>query len=59
MNVAPPPGVFTDDTADMTLSLIIAVSRRLAEGDLGHELRFEPSGLADDRRGWASSMVLF
>jgi glyoxylate reductase len=26
------PGVFTDDTADMALALIIAVSRRLAEG---------------------------
>lgn len=26
------PGVFTDDTADMAMALIIAVSRRLAEG---------------------------
>lgn len=26
------PGVFTDDTADMTMALIIAVSRRLAAG---------------------------
>ncbi len=27
------PGVFTDDTADMTLALILSVPRRLAEGD--------------------------
>lgn len=27
------PGVFTEDTADMTLALILSVPRRLAEGD--------------------------
>ena len=27
------PGVFTDDTADMTMALVLSVSRRLAEGD--------------------------
>ena len=27
------PGVLTDDTADMTMALILAVSRRLAEGE--------------------------
>lgn len=27
------PGVFTDDTADMTMALILSVPRRLAEGD--------------------------
>lgn len=43
------PGVFTDDTADMTMVLMIAVCRRLAEG--GRMLRqgqwdgWRPSGL--------------
>src|SRR3546814_1449554 len=27
------PGVFTEDTADMTMALILSVSRRLAEGE--------------------------
>src|SRR3984893_12883741 len=27
------PGVLTEDTADMTMALILAVSRRLAEGE--------------------------
>lgn len=44
------PGVFTDDTADMTLSLIIAVSRRLAEG--GRVIR------SGDWAGWAPSTLL-
>lgn len=26
------PGVLTDDTADMTMALILAVARRIAEG---------------------------
>ena len=44
------PGVFTDDTADMTLSLIIAVSRRLAEG--GRVIR------SGTWAGWAPSTLL-
>jgi glyoxylate reductase len=44
------PGVFTDDTADMTLSLIIAVSRRLAEG--GRVIR------SGEWAGWAPSTLL-
>ena len=44
------PGVFTDDTADMTMSLIIAVSRRLAEG--GRVIR------SGDWAGWAPSTLL-
>ena len=31
--VTNPPGVLTEDTADMTMALILAVSRRLAEGE--------------------------
>ncbi|WP_298192640.1 D-glycerate dehydrogenase [Novosphingobium sp.] len=44
------PGVFTDDTADMTMGLIIAVSRRLAEG--GRVIR------SGDWAGWAPSTLL-
>lgn len=44
------PGVFTDDTADMTLSLIIAVSRRLAEG--GRVIR------SGNWAGWAPATLL-
>jgi glyoxylate reductase len=44
------PGVFTDDTADMTLALIITVTRRFAEGvRLLHENRWT---------GWAPSALL-
>ncbi|MDE8654156.1 2-hydroxyacid dehydrogenase [Novosphingobium album (ex Liu et al. 2023)] len=44
------PGVFTDDTADLTLALIIAVSRRFAAGVREiHEGRW---------KGWAPSALL-
>ena len=33
MTVTNTPGVLTEDTADMTMALILAVSRRLAEGE--------------------------
>jgi glyoxylate reductase len=49
------PGVFTDDTADMTLALIISVTRRFAEGvRMLHEHRWTgwaPSGLLGHRVG--------
>jgi len=44
------PGVFTDDTADMTLALIISVMRRFAEG-----VRLLHSG---QWTGWAPSTLL-
>ncbi|WP_292961001.1 2-hydroxyacid dehydrogenase [Novosphingobium sp. UBA1939] len=44
------PGVFTDDTADMTLALIISVARRLNHG--GRILR------AGKWQGWAPSTLL-
>lgn len=44
------PGVFTDDTADMTLALIISVMRRLNHG--GRVLR------AGNWDGWAPSTLL-
>ncbi|MFN3551778.1 MAG: 2-hydroxyacid dehydrogenase [Novosphingobium meiothermophilum] len=44
------PGVFTDDTADMTIALIISVSRRLNHG--GRILR------AGKWEGWAPSTML-
>jgi len=44
------PGVFTDDTADMTLALIISVMRRFAEG-----VRLLHTG---QWTGWAPSMLL-
>ena len=33
ITVTNPPGVLTEDTADLTMALILAVSRRLVEGD--------------------------
>ena len=49
------PGVFTDDTADMAMALIIAVPRRLKQGlQLLHEGRWQgwgPSGLLGHRLG--------
>ncbi len=49
------PGVFTDDTADMAMALIIAVPRRLNQGlQLLHEGRWQgwgPSGLLGHRLG--------
>jgi glyoxylate reductase len=44
------PGVFTDDTADMTLALIIAVARRFAEG-----VRLLRAG---EWAGWSPSTLL-
>lgn len=44
------PGVFTDDTADMTIALIISVARRLNHG--GRVLR------AGQWEGWAPSTML-
>ncbi|MFM9935499.1 MAG: 2-hydroxyacid dehydrogenase [Novosphingobium sp.] len=44
------PGVFTDDTADMTMALLIAVSRHLAEG--GRVIR------SGEWAGWAPSTLL-
>jgi glyoxylate reductase len=44
------PGVFTDDTADMTMALILSVPRRLAEGD-----RVARSG---DWTGWTPTHML-
>lgn len=44
------PGVFTDDTADLTLALIICVTRRLAEG--ARLLR------AGQWEGWSPSTLL-
>jgi len=44
------PGVLTDDTADMTLALILAVTRRIPEG-----LALMQSG---DWQGWAPTALL-
>jgi len=44
------PGVLTEDTADMTMALILAVMRRLVEGD-----RLVRSG---EWRGWAPTAML-
>lgn len=44
------PGVFTDDTADLTMSLIISVPRRLVEG-----ARLLRQG---EWNGWAPSLLL-
>ncbi|KPF65703.1 hydroxyacid dehydrogenase [Bosea sp. AAP35] len=44
------PGVLTEDTADMTIALILAVARRIAEG-----ARVIPD---DDWAGWAPTWML-
>jgi glyoxylate reductase len=44
------PGVLTDDTADMTIALILAVARRIAEG-----ARVIPE---DDWAGWSPTWML-
>ncbi|MDB5511874.1 MAG: Glyoxylate reductase [Enterovirga sp.] len=44
------PGVLTEDTADMTMALILAVSRRLAEGS-----RILPE---DEWAGWSPTWML-
>ncbi len=46
------PGVLTEDTADMTMALILAVPRRLAEGS---QLLKEESG---DWAGWSPTWML-
>lgn len=48
--VANTPGVLTEDTADMTMALILAVSRRLVEGE-----QLVRSG---DWTGWAPNAML-
>lgn len=49
------PGVFTEDTADMTLALILSVPRRLAEGEKlmrsGQWKGWRPSGMLGHRVG--------
>ena len=50
ITVTTPPGVLTEDTADMTMALILAVSRRLAEGE-----RVARSG---DWSGWSPTAFL-
>lgn len=49
------PGVLTDDTADMTMALIISVSRRLAEGEklvrTGKWRGWSPGGMLGHRIG--------
>ena len=46
------PGVLTEDTADMTMALILAVPRRLAEGAKFLKDR------ADDWHGWSPTWML-
>ena len=50
ISVTNTPGVLTEDTADMTMALILAVPRRLVEGV--NELQ------ADKFQGWAPSWML-
>jgi len=50
MTVTNTPGVLTEDTADMTMALILAVARRLVEG-----AKVIPSG---DWSGWAPTWML-
>jgi len=49
------PGVFTDDTADLTMALILSVPRRLAEGEKlvrsGNWGGWRPSGMLGHRVG--------
>ncbi|WP_164117138.1 D-glycerate dehydrogenase [Sphingorhabdus sp. Alg239-R122] len=49
------PGVFTDDTADMTMALILSVPRRFAEGEKlvrsGKWEGWKPSGMLGHRIG--------
>ena len=49
------PGVFTDDTADMTMALILSVPRRFAEGEKlmrsGQWEGWKPSGMLGHRIG--------
>ncbi len=50
INVTNTPGVLTEDTADMTMALILSVPRRLTEGE-----RLVRSG---DWRGWSPTSML-
>ena len=50
MTVTNTPGVLTEDTADMTMALILAVARRLVEG-----AKIIPAG---DWTGWAPTWML-
>ncbi len=50
ISVSNTPGVLTEDTADLAMALILAVSRRLVEGD--RHLR------AGDFKGWAPTHML-
>ncbi|MEM7442762.1 MAG: D-glycerate dehydrogenase [Pseudomonadota bacterium] len=50
LTVTNTPGVLTDDTADMTMALILAVSRRLVEGE-----RLIRGG---DWQGWSPTFML-
>ncbi|HEY3638910.1 MAG TPA: D-glycerate dehydrogenase [Rhizomicrobium sp.] len=50
IDVTNTPGVLTEDTADMTMALILAVPRRLVEG--AEELK------AEHFRGWAPNWML-
>jgi glyoxylate reductase len=49
------PGVLTEDTADMTMALIVSVPRRLAEGEKlvrsGHWKGWSPGGMLGHRIG--------
>lgn len=49
------PGVFTEDTADMTMALILSVPRRIAEGEKlmrsGQWAGWSPSGMLGHRVG--------
>src|SRR3546814_3856439 len=49
------PGVLTEDTADMTMALILSVPRRLAEGEKlvrsGQWAGWSPSGMLGHRIG--------
>ena len=50
INVTNTPGVLTEDTADMTMALILAVPRRLAEGE-----RLVRAG---EWQGWSPTSML-
>jgi lactate dehydrogenase-like 2-hydroxyacid dehydrogenase len=46
------PGVLTEDTADMTMALLLAVPRRLSEGAA------VLTGEADEWKGWSPTWML-
>jgi glyoxylate reductase len=55
LTVTNTPGVLTEDTADMTMALILAVARRLPEGERlvrsGHWPGWSPTGMLGARLG--------